>query len=87
MAKTHAERQREYRDRVARRLAEEHAEDERRIGVLEAALVRVSVERDDARREAEGLAAEVERLSALACRHPAAAVEGGHCHACGADVD
>jgi len=29
---------------------------------------------------------EAERLAAQQCKHPAAAVDGGHCHACGTDV-
>ena len=30
--------------------------------------------------------AEAERLAAQQCKHPAAAVDAGHCHACGSDV-
>jgi len=30
--------------------------------------------------------AEAERVAAQRCKHPAAAVDGGHCHACGTDV-
>jgi hypothetical protein len=30
--------------------------------------------------------AEAERLAAQQCKHPAAAVGGGHCHACGSDI-
>lgn len=30
--------------------------------------------------------AEVQRLTAQACRHPAATVEAGTCHACGTDL-
>jgi hypothetical protein len=30
--------------------------------------------------------AEVQRLTTQACRHPAAAVDGGTCRACGTDV-
>ena len=29
---------------------------------------------------------EAEHLAAQQCKHPAAAVDGGHCHACGTDV-
>jgi hypothetical protein len=29
---------------------------------------------------------EAERLAAQQCRHPAAAVDGGHCRACGTDI-
>ena len=30
--------------------------------------------------------AEAERLAPTACKHPAAAVDGGHCHACDIDI-
>ena len=30
--------------------------------------------------------AEAERLASTACMHPAAAVDGGHCHACDTDI-
>ena len=29
---------------------------------------------------------ETQRLAAQKCQHPAAAVDAGHCHACGTDV-
>ena len=29
---------------------------------------------------------EAERLAAQQCKHPAAAVDGNHCHACGTDM-
>lgn len=76
MAKTNAEYQRDDRKRRADRMT-----------ALEEELARVTAERDSLRRENEGLAAECQWLSGLACRHPSGAVEGGHCHACGADVD
>ena len=30
--------------------------------------------------------AEAERLTARQCKHPAAAVDAGHCHACNSDI-
>jgi hypothetical protein len=30
--------------------------------------------------------AEAEQLAAAACKHPAAAVDGNHCRACGTDI-
>ena len=29
---------------------------------------------------------EAERLATQQCKHPAAAVDGGHCYACGTDI-
>lgn len=58
-----------------------------RITELEQANVRLAAEVGSLRAENAGLAAECERLAGLACRHPAGAVDGGHCHACGQDVD
>ena len=76
MSLTAAQRQAAWRIRRARRVA-----------VLEAEVSRLADENGSLRAENEGLADECERLSGLACRHPAAAVDGGHCHACGQDVD
>jgi hypothetical protein len=50
-----------------------------RIAPLEAELADVRSQLADALTEAE-------RLAAQQCRHPAAAVDGGTCHACGNDV-
>jgi hypothetical protein len=76
MAKTNADYQREHRERQARRLVRLEETNEWLIAELEGT-----------RAELADAVAENERLTALACRHPAGAVEGGHCHACGADVD
>lgn len=51
----------------------------RRVAALEAENARLTAERD-------GLADECARLARLACRHPAGAVDGHHCHACGNDI-
>jgi len=86
MPKSHAERQRDYRERQqvsARHQAE-------RISELEAALdaerAILHAELDAARSQLNAALAEVERLSASQCRHPAGAVDGGTCRACGTDV-
>jgi hypothetical protein len=46
-----------------------------------------ALEHENARFRADltDVLAEAERLAAQQCRHPAAAVDGGHCHACGND--
>jgi hypothetical protein len=79
---TSAERQRVFRERQVRRQAEleqansalytELADTRRQLATARAALADAN--------------AEIERLSALACKHPAAAVDGGRCQACGSDV-
>jgi hypothetical protein len=43
-----------------------------------------TLERENA--ELRDALAEAERLAATACKHPAGAVDGGTCQACGADV-
>lgn len=75
MAKTNADYQREHRERRSARLAE------------------LAAERDTLRAENEGLRdaltaaeAEIDRLAGQACRHPAGAVDGGRCRACGTEV-
>lgn len=50
-----------------------------RIATLEAELADVRSQLTDAQ-------AEVDRLTARQCQHPAAAVEAGTCHACGTEV-
>ena len=75
MAKTDVERQREHRRRRSERLAE-----------LEARAAENDRETAELRAELDTARAEVERLGAMVCRHPSGAVDGGHCHACGADV-
>ena len=79
---TTAERQRAFRRRQAERIAgleataaelQDMASDlEDRLATSEAALATAN--------------AEIERLAGLACKHPSAAVSGGRCQACGADV-
>ena len=47
-----------------------------------------ALEQENARLRADlaGALAEAERLAAQRCKQPAAAVDGGTCHACGNDV-
>ncbi len=75
MPMTAAERQRNCRRRAGERLASLEAE----VTDLSVRLAAAVLERDAA-------VAEAERLSGLACRHPAGAVDGSRCLACGADV-
>lgn len=75
MAKTNADYQREYRERHAGRVAGLEAEADR----LRRALA-------EARSALEDAGAEIERLAAMVCKHPSAAVSGGRCQACGSDV-
>ena len=75
MPKTGAERQAAWRQRQERLAAALKADNAR----LRAELARVSVDLAEAHTEAGGLAGQ-------ACKHPAAAVEAGTCHACGTDV-
>jgi hypothetical protein len=84
--KNHAERQRDYRDRQrattchqAQRISELEAALDARIATLEA-------ERDQLQADLDAAHAEVERLAAAQCKHPAAAVDGGTCRACGQDM-
>lgn len=75
MAKTNADYQREHRHRQADRVA-----------ALEA-LVRELLQRAESAELALAIAnEEIERLAGLACKHPAGAVDGGRCAACGHDV-
>ena len=75
MPKTAAERQQAWRQRQARLAAALEADNAQ----LRAELARVSIDLADALTEAG-------RLTAQQCKHPAAAVEAGTCHACGTDV-
>jgi hypothetical protein len=75
MPKTGAERQRAWRDRRARLIAS-----------LEAELAQMRAELADVRGQLAGAFAEAERLAVQQCRPPAAAVDAGHCHACGTDI-
>jgi len=74
MPKTGAERQQAWQ-RQARHAAALEAHNAQ----LRADLARV-------RADLAGALAEAERLTAQQCKHPAAAVDGGHCHACGNDI-
>jgi hypothetical protein len=49
-------------------------------------ITELEAEVDTVRSELDAALAEVERLSAAQCKHPAAAVDGGHCHARGGEV-
>jgi hypothetical protein len=77
MPKTNAGYQREHRQRQARRLAAL----ETRCAALEAENTALRAELDDAHAEIAHLTA-----TATQCRHPAAAVDGGTCRACGAEI-
>ena len=74
MPKTGAERQRAWRQRRARLVAALEAENGQLRADLEAALA-----------EADGLRAEVERLSEPPCQHPSGSVIDGVCQECGAE--
>ena len=71
MPKTGAERQQAWRDRRARCIAALAAD---RAGLA------------GARGHLAGALTEAERLAAQQCKHPAAAADRGHCHACGIDM-
>jgi hypothetical protein len=75
MPKTNAERQWAWRQRRAGRIA-----------ALEAQAAELRTEAGVLRADLAAALGEAERLALTACRHPAAAVDGGHCHACGTDV-
>ncbi len=72
---TVAERQRAFRLRQADRIAE-----------LEAVVGDLRDRAESAELALTAANDEIERLAGLACRHPAAAVDGGRCAACGQDV-
>jgi hypothetical protein len=75
MPKTNAERQRDYRERRAAR-----------IDTLEAEAAELRAELTGVRIDLAAALGEAERLALMACRHPAAAVDGGTCQACGTEV-
>ena len=75
MLKTNAERQRAWRHRRARRIA-----------ALEAEAAELRTQADVLRADLAAALGEAERLASTACRHPAGAVDGGTCRACGAEV-
>ena len=86
MAKTNAEKQREYRQRHARRIAALEEDNERLADALGAETARLTGELDSARTELSRALEEIERLRAMACRHPSMLVDNGTCRGCGADV-
>jgi hypothetical protein len=75
MPKTNAERQRTWRQRRAGRIA-----------VLETEAAELRTEAAVLRADLAAALDEAERLALTACRHPAGAVDGGTCQACGAEV-
>jgi hypothetical protein len=75
MPKTNADYQREHPQRQARRLA-----------ALKALCAALEAERDRLRADLDAALAEAERLAAAACKHPAGAVDGTTCQACGTEV-
>jgi hypothetical protein len=75
MPKTNAERQQDYRQRRAGRIA-----------ALEAEAAQLRTEAGVLRADLAAALGEAERLASTACRHPAGAVDGGTCGACGAEV-
>ena len=74
-AKTTAERQRAFRQRQADRAA-----------ALVAANAELRAELADIRGQLAGALAQAGQLTTQRCRHPAAAVDAGHCHACNSDI-
>jgi len=75
MAKTNAEKQRDWRERRTERIA-----------ALEAAVAGLEAENESLRAENEGLREALAEAETAQCRHPAGAVSGGTCTACGQDV-
>jgi hypothetical protein len=75
MPKTGADWQQAWRQRRARLVTTREA----RCTALEA-------ERDQLQADLDAALGEAQRLALTACRHPAAAADGGHCHACGTEV-
>jgi hypothetical protein len=75
MPKTNAERQQAWRQRRAGRIA-----------ALETEAAELRTEAAVLRTDLAAALDEAERLASTACRHPAGAVDGGTCRACGTDV-
>ena len=75
MPKTNAERQATWRQRRAAR-----------ITALETEAAELRTELDGARADLATALSEAERLASTACRHPAGAVDGGTCRACGTEM-
>lgn len=75
MARANAEYQRDWRQRRAERVA-----------VLERETAGLRRLLADAQADLATALADNERLAAAQCRHPAGAVDGGTCRACGSEV-
>ncbi len=75
MPKTNAERQLAWRQHRAGRIA-----------ALEAEAAQLRTEIAGVREDLAAALTEAERLALTACRHPAAAVDGGTCRACGTEL-
>jgi hypothetical protein len=75
MPKTNAERQQAWRQRRAARIA-----------ALEAEAAELRAEDGALRADLAAALAEAERLASAACKHPAGAVEGDLCRACGTNL-
>ena len=46
----------------------------------------LEAERDRLQAELDAAHRETEHLTGTQCKHPSAAVDGSHCHACGTDI-
>lgn len=75
MPMTGAERQQAWRQRHLRLV----------VG-LQADIADLRAELGDVRGQLADALAEIERLAAQQCKHPAAAMDGGTCQACGSEV-
>ncbi len=75
MPETNAERQGAWRQRRGRCIA-----------ALEAEAAELRTEVGVLRSDLAAALSEAERLALTACRHPAGAVDGGTCQACGTEV-
>jgi hypothetical protein len=75
MPKTNAQRQQAWRQRRAGHTA-----------ALKAEVAQLRAELNDARTDLAAALGEAERLALTACMHPAGAVDGGTCRACGAEI-
>lgn len=75
MPKTNAARQQAWRQRRTARMT-----------ALETETAQLRTEASVLRADLAAALDEAERLASAACRHPAGAVDGGTCRACGAEV-
>jgi hypothetical protein len=75
MPKTNAQRQQAWRQRRTDRIA-----------ALETETAQLRTELDGTRADLDAALAESEQLASAACKHPAGAVDGGHCRACDTDI-